>query len=576
MTPSKCSIQEDPYYGPLIDTYVRKILKSGYLLDEDLECLLNEFASIDCPVPKTYNISSKILFSLSTVVISGILAKKYSPWIILPSLFTTTMVAGYEVRRYITESKQSRLIDTLLEVIQKKLKLHCHLIRYLKVRSDAMKNEISADTLPNRKMNAFMHTFSESQVSYFRVLLGHLQTVSFFCNQLSEDCAQLDCLDFSGRSIDNSLEYCIFVNDLQILLHSKLLSYIGLVLCSKSSKLTKNTIEIFLNKRIPQIIEFVQQNYYQTKKEFDHIRTSATQYAEYKQKSKDDNKFVHSKLANALVDAVNNISIILEKSQGILERMDDDNDRALETSIKDLRAHSLATYESIDLICRLYGIVANSQPEKVRGPPRSSINNKTDEEKISTIRYDDIMEPREEKYVLYLDRDDNVSVTEDTRDNMEERSGAYLSLMLKELQKSLKQHQRFIEARKRRSSDETSDEEEHTEPEVIPRFRLETAEIHEAPKEKPGRSASPDSPQIRDVKPPVALPRSGVKMTEDPDDSSVKVMPQPPPLPSFDLGGDDEANEGHGHKSMLEKIVSLSKQRNVKEEVFVISDSDSD
>ncbi|VEN46112.1 unnamed protein product [Callosobruchus maculatus] len=573
MSPSKCSLQEDLYYGPLIDTDVRKILKSGYLLDEDLECLLNEFVSIDSPPPQSYNVPSKLLLSLSTVLISGILSKKYSPWVLPPSLLTTTIVAGYEVRRHLTKSKQARLIDTLIEVIQKKLKLHSHIIRYLRVRGDAMKNEISADALTNRKMNAFMHRFSESQVSYFRVLLGHLQTISFFSDQLSEDCVQLGSLEFSDRSIENSLEYSIFTNDLQILLHSKLLSYIGLVLCSKSSKLTRSTIEVFLNKRIPQIIDFIQQSYNETKKEFDHIRTSATQYAEYKQKSKSDKRFVHSKLANALVDAVNNISIILEKSQGILERIDDDNDKTLESAIQDLRAHSLATYESIDLICRLYGIVTHSQPEKVRGPPRSSVINKTDEEKISTIHYDDIVEPREEKYVLYLEKDDNVTVDEDSRDNLEERSGAYLSLMLKELQKSLKQHQRFIEARKRRSSDGTSDEEVHNEPEPILRFRLETVEIHEAPKERPRRSASPDN---RDVKPPVPLPRSGMKTTEDADHSSAKAMPPPPPLPNFNLGGADEASEGYGTKSMLEKIVSLSKQRNVKEEVFVISDSDSD
>ncbi|CAH1991406.1 unnamed protein product [Acanthoscelides obtectus] len=436
-----------------------------------------------------------------------------------------------------------------------------------------MKNQTFTDMLPGRKLRDFVDTFHENQGTYIKALLKHIQTISFFCDEISEDYAQIEDLDLSKQTADNDLQYYLYVNNLQILLHSKVLSYVGVTLGSKYTKLSKDTVEVFLNKRIPRIIELILRNYNETKKAFDRLKRSAMYYAEYKERPRSENKYLHSKLKSALTDAVNNISILLDKSQIILDRLGDGAINALEDSMKDLRAHSLATHESIDLLCRLHGIVTNAQPASDAEPPKHLTVNKTYEERIcGNIRYDDIVQPEEGRYMIYVDKDPEEEISRTARNDVDETVGAFCRLTLEELRRSLMQNGTFMEARKRRFSNESSEEfnaDSPPKPELSPRFDLETTDVHEEPEAK---SSSVNNEDVYSGKPPVPLPRSAMKATRYLDQFFMKDMPPPPPMPTFNLGRGYEEHGGYGNKSMLEEIMTLSKQRDVKEEVFVVSD----
>ncbi|CAH1991405.1 unnamed protein product [Acanthoscelides obtectus] len=68
MARPKVKLNEDPYYGPLINDYITKIIKSGFLLDEDMECILDEFTSIDPPPSQRHEIPKKTATQLFVTV----------------------------------------------------------------------------------------------------------------------------------------------------------------------------------------------------------------------------------------------------------------------------------------------------------------------------------------------------------------------------------------------------------------------------------------------------------------------------------------------------------------------------
>ncbi|KAJ8920300.1 hypothetical protein NQ315_011961 [Exocentrus adspersus] len=552
------SLTSDEYYGPLIDSYTKSILKSGLLLDEDLEALLSISQFRTFSEKTSYKPSLSLLASIIALFSSSLLAKKLNtPLLAAPALVATASLALLEFKNQRNKQENKEVVDRLLGILSKIQKLNVNVMRYMKTRRDVekTKNESPLPFYYNKNVEEFMQAFSKNSSHVIEFLVHNLRSLSVYSAELQEDFKMLQELEFCDIFSDTDLgdtEKCLsFIqktHDVNVLLFSKLLSYLGVVLNSKNMR--ESDMKTIINQTLPKTVKTLQHYSSVTKKHFVAFRQSAKSKSEMKQQSEGSKrKNISNKLEATLISSVNNLSLILEKSQCVLERLEtsenDTNLPEIGNAILDLRNHTFATYESLDLLCRLYGILSNSnlnQPpgNKIENRPKTSPTSET----LPKICYDDDTLPIEENFELYIDKDEFEEIQQPSKH--EEESNAYLSLMLQELKQSLKQHERFIAAKNKRGSVEEEEirlERKKCKGESPPRFNLKALEDHL----EEGVSRRVDMP-----------------------------APPPPPLPAFNLG-DLERESGQANaRSMLENIRTLSSQRDVREEVFGNSDEDSD
>ncbi|KAJ8930102.1 hypothetical protein NQ314_017147 [Rhamnusium bicolor] len=560
-------VEDHEYYGQLIESYTRSILKSGLLLDEDLEALLSIFKFRNLPEQSKYRPSLSLFAGFISMLASSYIAKKYQlPLVVIPSLIFTLKAVTSEVKSVKRRKNNREIINKLIEVINKVHKLNISIIRYMKVRVDLGKTkEQEFQTLHNRSVAEFLDTLSRND-SLFQFLIDNLKSISMYSDALFDDCQSLEDLKpmtiLQAENVNN-IENCLALTqkrqDLHVLFASKLLSYIGIIFHTKTSNLGEKDLNSLINERLPNIVRNLQEHHEFVKRHFVSLRQSVRKKTEYKlQARRASRKQIATRLQDSLVYSVNNLSVILEKSQNVLDRIEN-GDEEIGNAIVDLKNHTFATYESLDILCKLYGILSNSTNDK-QNDRKITNSVKADyilEEKFPTVNYDDSIEPLEEKFELYIGEENDAKECPTTNYD-EEQSGAYLSLMLQELKQSLKQHQRFIDAKNKRGSED--DEEMDRIPVVKlkkspPKFNLK------ALRDECEQGDIPELPHLVDIGEPVVpleLP-----------------MPPPPPLPSFSLNNLEEETGRVNARSMLDNIIALSSQRNAQEDVFGDSDVES-
>ncbi|KAJ8942056.1 hypothetical protein NQ318_018402 [Aromia moschata] len=413
----------------------------------------------------------------------------------------------------------------------------------MKTRTDLGKTKNSFLTLYNKGVKDFLEYLLSCECQLFQYLVDVLQNISSYTPELRDDYTYLMALNpldlLKTHNADN-LEDCL------------LLAY------------------SLLDKTLPNLVKNLQQHHDAVKKRFTLLRQSINKKSEYKLQATvkpTNDKQIQAKLQETLACSVNNLSIILEKSQNLLDILEHTNQTDLSeisNAVIDLRNHSFATYESLDLICKLYGILANSSTNNQSQKRLSEVKQDGNvEPNFTIINCDDANEPLEENFELYIG-DDDLTNDDSTTKYECERTDEYISLMLRELRQSLRQHQRFIDAKNRRGSDDDE--------EVVKKNSC--VELRKSPP-KFNLSVLKDSLEINDVSSTSSLDSDQRK--DMPLHAPIPPPPPPPlPLPpSFQLD-DLETESGQVNaRSMLDNIKTLSSQRNVQEDVFGDSDVDS-
>ncbi|KAJ8964614.1 hypothetical protein NQ317_013379 [Molorchus minor] len=364
----RSSLSDNCYLIQYQDSNIRRILESGLLLDEDLEVLLGVSESNSYQKTNNYRPSLFIFSSMLSIIGVSVLVKKYHiPVLIVPSVIFAVTSAAFELLRFRKIKNKKEIVGKLIEAISRTHKMNHNIKRYIKIRTELGNNSF---WLENRKLKEFFDFLLQNEYELLKILTSVLERITVFNRELLDDfkCLlllnPLENIQTNGQNIvDDWLLIIQRVQDIHVLFTSKFLSYIGIACSSNCS--FEDDLNLLLDKTLPDIVKYLHIHNYLIKKQFMILRQPILKNSEYSLQSrrKPWNKRIVPKLRDTLICSVNNLSVIFEKSQNILDALENADDievNQFSDAIIDLRNHTFATYESLDLLCKLQGIVANS------------------------------------------------------------------------------------------------------------------------------------------------------------------------------------------------------------------------
>ncbi|CAH1121327.1 unnamed protein product [Ceutorhynchus assimilis] len=557
-------------YSVLLSQHVRTLLESGLLLEEDYEVLLSASSF------KIYNTKSteyplgSIVSCLTSAGCAFVAWRYNSPIILISSLIVSSVILYSRKKATMKARKRNEIVAQTVESFTKLRKLNIEIICYLKMRKSCKQKD--SYLLNNEISQEFLCKFLLYFRKYFNFCFEQIHFLVTITQELADDFIVVKALNVESLltteidSEDHQELLAAKVQDIYIFLSSKYLNYLGLTFCQNLKKLKEIELKILLDKNLPETNATLQQLHAILQKEFNNIRYNTLKKVEIDMRNRTNiTRQVSGKLKETIMNAVNNLSIITEKSQAVLAKVEEaeGQDRnKLESALVDLRDHAFATYESLDVLCRLYGILSKSNNSTKEGNV-VKFSKQAEQQNIAIINYDDPSEAREENYELFIPANEDDDKT-DTRNDYEDQSSAYLSLMLKELRQSLKKHARFVAARRKRGiqkDEEDIDEVTNTNLETqVPKFDANVLKVEAS--ERIVLEARQDVDNV----PPIPPPRPS------------KIIPPPPPPPLTLLNSNlEQERDVFIQKTLVENIKALSSQLERNEEVFgdyCVSDSD--
>ncbi|XP_060528549.1 uncharacterized protein LOC132703355 [Cylas formicarius] len=531
-------------YGPLLSGHVKTILESGLLLDEDYEVLLKSF-NFETFSVEPYKPPMGLIVCGATTAASIVLAKRIKLTLLpIAPLAATAAYLYLEIRSICRRNEQRAAVKRLINSFIKLHKLINGIIAYQKTR-----NEIATKKTKifyGKNVEKFSAHFAERFMDLLYYLLSELQFLSSFSESLCEDFQELRELDISrlldtDNLVNESLPLSMKVKDLYCLLMSKFLNYLGVNLCKNLVDICTKEVDCLLSSTLPKLTTMLVETYSAINIEFKSLRCSINEKLSFKTRTP-FKKHISGKLQQTLAGSLNKLSIIFEQARMVLEKVDNLNDEEnlsmLQDAIAELRDHALATYESLDILCKLYGILSKSESNATNRVEITK-ENSDPTANVPWFNFDDETVALEENYELYVGKDDINH--EEELGICDDKPGAYLGLMLRELGQCLKQHERFVAARNKRGIKDG--EEEQLQYQKIekptPKFDLMVV------------PAVNSDNQI--IVPPTLLP-----------------PPPPPVAPPLPLNVVHEYNDGASGSthSLLTSLKSLTRQLQTKEEVF--------
>ncbi|XP_066253199.1 uncharacterized protein [Euwallacea similis] len=507
-------------YGPLLTQHLRAILESGLLLDEDYEVLLNACNFKIYPTNSGKSLLGIIAGSM-VVIGSTFVAWKYNKPVFGLAPLAATVLFYLERKVLLKRKRQQAIVSCVIKSFQKVRKLNIAITRYFKMRKAGKSTKENENLLvSNENVQEFVKFFLRRNVAYLKGLLGKAALLANSTQEISDDFNAIKTIPIGSLSLDqeaNSEVLSTRIQDVSNFLSSKYLNYLGLTL---SNSLEIETIERVLKEDLPDIQRSLENLHKDIQEEFNNLKFNMTQKLEIDaiNKSYFARQF-SGKLQQTLIGAVNNLSIIMEKSHVVLRKVEQTEENSdmkkLEGALKDLRDHAFATYESLDVLCRLYGVLSDStnRASASETHARIKIKDQVDDEDLVKISYEDEEEAMEEDYELFIPASAAPAEVKQ-HERYEDQSGMYLSLMMKELRQALNQHDRFIEARKKRGI---------VEEEVIRRPQQELAKF-----DLSALTASKSVP----IPPPRASKLLEPSLQLAKNSSVVSSAPPPPPLPN--------------------------------------------
>lgn len=531
---SKPSQPLNDYYGSLLTQHLKAILESGLLLDEDYEVLLN---GCNFKIYPTHSGNRPLWIIAASVAVIG---STMAAWKCNNVALTLSSLGGlvlvyFERKATLKRKQRQRIVGEVIKSFAKVRKLNTAIIRYLKLRKTGKSTKENLLVEHNENVREFVIFFSRRNQEYLNMFMSNLKELASKKLELSEDFKGVEHIDLESLLTQDDELTVSRVQDIFTLLVSKYLNYLGFIFCSCIHEPSRCLdMKAILDYKLPLIQSNLIQLNTDIQREFNNLRYCTAQKVAIDTTKKGYYaQNLSGKLHQTLIGAVNNLSLITEKSQlvlGKVEQIEDNTDvNKLEMTLRDLRDHAFATYESLEILCRLYGVLASAPKSSTKVLKASKPQE--EESQLTIINYDDQQEVIEEDYELFIpDVDAETTQPNPQQEHCQDQSGAYLGLMLKELRQALKEHDRFIAARNKRGVQEDED--------VPPKAPKEVAKF--------------DLRCFNSSKAPVPPPRPS-------------KMPPPPPPPPRLL--QEEAPSGTT-RSLFDGIKALSSQLNCEEEVF--------
>lgn len=360
------------YFGPLLAQHVRTVLESGLLLDEDYEVLLN-VSNFKIHATKTAVVPYGLIASSLATISSIYVGWKYSqPMVILPSLSATFVCVFLWRKAMLKRKRHINIVSCIVNSFTKLRKLNNSIIRYLKLRKECKEKETLLAY--NENIKEFVKYIVNVYAEFFELCLNEMNFLVSLTEELTEDHETVkevelkSVLMISDEITDATHELLITrIQDVYTFFTSKYLNYLGITLSKNVRRINIGDLGILLDKKLPSINALLEELYVSVQKEFSNLRYCTSKKLEIDMKNTNSlSRQVSGKLQQTLIGAVNNLSIIMEKSRAVLgkveEEMEDGKDvKRLESALGDLRDHAFATYESLEVLCKLYGILSGAK-----------------------------------------------------------------------------------------------------------------------------------------------------------------------------------------------------------------------
>ncbi|CAH0554435.1 unnamed protein product [Brassicogethes aeneus] len=529
------------HYNFLCQHYSKSILESKLMLDEDMEVIQCDYYNENS---SDYSYRPSLFFTVGTTLSLGftILSKRIGFNVLLvPSILFATFTLVYEVSEILRNKRQRSNINNLIDALKNIRYLNNNVAHFVKLRHEIKENGpckfFEAITPQVHSLVCFVNK-NETEV---------LHKIKHFLLQLSklEESLEDDVSIIHEVILDNDIgcemESIVLMESLQrlqaiyVLFISKLLSYICIVLNRPVQEYEFK--KLVFNYIVPELLCDIETCHNSIKSKFELVKYSKERVRKnYKDMNKLTNhlaKSMSNRMQQTLVYSTSNLSIILEKSETLLNSMegrtDEDDLSDIAPSIEDLKKHTYSTYETLDILCKFFDVYNSKRTRKHDlESPINLVKKVENSINLTTIKYDDIIQPNEEEYELEMKNE------EQTVDNFtgeyHDDNGKCMGLMIQEMKQALKKHQRFIDAKKRRGS------------------------VDEQPKLKPIKESEEPIPKF-DLN----------EKVEKIFDAKHSKIPEPPPfpIPSF-----IDIEEGGKMTSMLDSIKLLSNQIDIKEDYF--------
>lgn len=465
-------LTKDEYYGPILYSCIETILSSGELLEDDFQAILSIYRTDNFCITKKTHIPYSLIASSSSLIPALVVAKKCGSAIyVVPSIFLTAGFGCYSFFERKRRRNHELVIESLIQILKDIQELNKRINKYLIERRTHSNKYLREFFQPfTNTVVEFVKALSKKQFDLHHLIISNIFSFSEFCDPLKDDCKLLKdyqpstLTELLQGGLDNYLKYTNDVINVQQLLNSKMLSYFAIICCCDESMIDKRTLRSFLNYRIPFVVKLLHDYHNYILEMFHSLRRTVIRFSENKLEKRTITKErISGKLRHALDTSVNNLCFVLEKLYNIMdiiERSDGTTDpKKIDQGLIDLRSHTAATYEALDILCKLYGIL--SEPKKIHEiQPKSANEENTEPQKPHRLQFLDEKDPRDliedkEKYELYLKATEKL---DDYSPIYEEASDTYLRLMIKELKQNLYQHEFYVSARERWRDE--SDEEE--------------------------------------------------------------------------------------------------------------------
>lgn len=443
------------------------------MLDEDMEVILNDYYMESNLLKSQYKPSILVTVSGVFSLITSFICKKMdAPVLYIPSLIVASCAIMYKGFEGFKQRQLQKNIVELNEILRDMRNLNGSVSQYIKIRHDVKEHSsnehFQSITTEVKDLLSYMY---KQEMALFIKIKSVLIDLSKYDAGVAEDVLILNDINLNENfKLENNSTECLFVlqklQAIYILFISKLLSYLCIVL----NKRVKNYgfKRVIFNSVVPEVIKDVKVCIKNIKTNFDKVKYSKEKRRKFKSNAlvKPGGKNIVNRMANTLAFSTTNLSIILEKSETLLNQVQQLKDRdivKIAPSILDLKNHTYATFEALDVLCKFYDVYSNT---KITDTENRSFDTATSSiaqsSNIPSINYDDEYEPKDEEYELEVKSIKEYDDVEYKEVYIEDSGAEYMSLMIQEMKQALSKHKRFVDAKNRRMSLSTTDLNEET------------------------------------------------------------------------------------------------------------------
>ncbi|KAJ3639635.1 hypothetical protein Zmor_002980 [Zophobas morio] len=534
---------------------VEYLLRSGLLLDEDVECILMQYTPDDdyytnSGISVTQKVLGVISLASATFMAHQKFAISYLTVVASPVIFISLQYLGEVFYR----KKQKGDLETLTKMLRNTFKMNRGVVEFYKKRNIT---GAVIEGVTNPYTQPFQHLIKavfEEEVEFITNFRELVPKFGEYVPYLRADYAVLEQIELDQfaphniASIDDCVLYLQKLCDIYVLVVSNILTCLAITACPDAGIKYGYKTDQLLDTIVPKMKTMIIKCYNNVEKKFNDIKFYYVARKQAQEILESPRSAPASRLSLATYDLMSKVSELIEKSRLIYDKMKQDggvNDeselKTMSVYIENLHKETLDYCQSLHLLQKLFEFEINKSKlpnvPALESSSKSTMSPTSGEATVVDASLNSTEPTDDEEYELFIPVHEILPETSSFDSNEEQELRKYAAVVGQELKQTLKTHSRFVAARKKRGITD----EEPEKAETVTSIKVE-AQVHEVP------TCGDSSAIISDVPPPPLL--------------SVPPPP-PPPLPVVHV---DTAAPPDTGSHFLDIIRALPRQN--EEETF--------